>query len=762
MFTVIKMCIRLTVWTVVLLVLGSREAACHVMSESVSVVLHQTNITRLTAKAIHAAGYHLHRVEHLSIMDAPKLDHIAVEDLTKMPNLKSLFITQAPRLHRVAPLPPLPELRTFIITTSGLLEVPNLSHVHDNKKDNSSLAYLQAIDLEGNHIRRLSPHALRVRADQVSLNYNLLEEVPAFAFKNAQISKLSFRGNTKLKHIDDNAFASNLLLRQLDLSNTAITSLPTAGLQNLETLRIEKTPSLKYIPSIYEFQSLQRAYLTHHFHCCAFRFPERHNPTRHKLYETQIALMQAKCANSGGQQKISASRKRRSLEAIKMLISQSNDNNTTKDSLEDDVSTATTSEEYDARLMEEYFSDSGSWEDEDDQGEFHEPVNNTLGSGLGVAISAECGNFSISPRKVECTPIPDALNPCEDVMGWSWLRASVWFVIAAAVVGNVAVLLVLLTNHTEITVPRFLMCHLAFSDLCTGLYLFMLAVVDLRSYGEFFNYAYDWQYGVGCKIAGFLSVFSGQLSVITLTIVTLERWFAITYAIYLERRISLAAAAKIMMGGWLYSFLMAGLPLVGVSDYSSTSICLPVESKDIGDAVYQGGIFMVSALAWVTIVVCYVQIYRSLGGGESYGGRGAAAAAERRIANKMALLIGTDLLCWAPVAFFGITALAGVPLVDVSHGKVLLVFFYPLNACANPFLYAILTKQYRRDLITLIARTGHCTWLVEKYKLAATPPPTAHTNPSAPAQLMPLVDSVTYQRSQSQYSQYKDSSEVPL
>lgn len=350
---------------------------------------------------------------------------------------------------------------------------------------------------------------------------------------------------------------------------------------------------------------------------------------------------------------------------------------------------------------------------------------------------------------MNCFPLPDALNPCEDVMGWSWLRASVWFVISAAIVGNVAVLLVLLTNHAELTVPRFLMCHLAFSDLCTGLYLFMIAVVDLRSYGEFFNYAYNWQYGVGCKIAGFLSVFSGQLSVFTLTIVTLERWFAITYAIYLERRISLSAAAKIMIAGWIFSFLMAGLPLIGVSDYSSTSICLPVESKDIGDVAYQGGLFMTNAVAWVTIVICYVQIYRSLGGGgESYGGRGAAAAAERKIANKMALLIGTDLLCWAPVAFFGVTALAGVPLVDVSHGKVLLVFFYPLNACANPFLYAILTKQYRRDFMTLVARTGQCNWLVEKYKLATTPPPTAQTYPSAPASV-PLVD---YKRSQSQVS----------
>ncbi|XP_068633155.1 lutropin-choriogonadotropic hormone receptor-like isoform X2 [Battus philenor] len=710
-----------------------------------SVVLVQTNITRLTARAIHAAGYHLHRVEHLSIIDAPKLEHIAVEDLSKMPNLKSFFITQAPRLHRIAPLPPLPELRTFIITTSGLLEVPNLSHVHDHSKVYTSLPYLQAVDLEGNHIKRIPAHALRVRADQVSLNYNLIEEVPAHAFKNAQISKLSFRGNTKLRRLDDLAFAGNLLLRQLDLSSTAIASLPTKGLEKLEILRIEKTPSLKYIPSIYEFQQLQKAYLTHHFHCCAFAFPERHNPARHALYETQKAIMAQRC-----QQLSAVQRRRRSQESSRIYkFGVENAEETIADN-----SAATTSEEYDLN-SEEYFSDTGSFED-DEQGDFHELVNNTLSN--GVAYFAACGNFSLSRRKVECSPLPDALNPCEDVMGWSWLRASVWFVITAAVVGNIAVLMVLLTNHAELTVPRFLMCHLAFSDLCTGVYLFMIAVVDLRSYGEFFNYAYSWQYGVGCKIAGFLSVFSGQLSVFTLTIVTLERWFAITYAIYLERRISLSTAAKIMIGGWLFSFLMAGLPLVGVSDYSSTSICLPVESVGVGDAVYQGSLFLTNAIAWVTIVVCYVQIYRSLGGGgESYGGRGAAAAAERRIANKMALLIGTDLLCWAPVAFFGVTALAGVPLVDVSHGKVLLVFFYPLNACANPFLYAILTKQYRRDLITMIARTGKCDWLIEKYKLAATPPPTGHTNPSAPAPLMPLID---YNRSHSQVS--KENGEVVL
>ncbi|XP_063364540.1 lutropin-choriogonadotropic hormone receptor isoform X1 [Cydia amplana] len=725
---------RLQMFAVLFLILLSRRA----LGELVTVELYKPNITSLTAHAIHAAGYHLHTVGHLTIRDAPLLEHVKVEDLTKMPNLKSLYITQAPKLQRVAPLPALPELLTFMITTSGLVEVPNLSHVHENRV-NTSAAYLQAIDLEGNHIRRIPAHALRVRAAQVSLNYNLIEEVPAHAFKFAEISKLSFRGNMNLKRLDENAFAGNLVLRQLDLSNTAITSLPIKGLEKLEILKIERTPALKYIPSIYDLQSLKEAHLTHHFHCCAFAFPERHDPARHALYELYIKQLKQKCAQDA--RDASAERRQRSLEPIRKfdtqrLMAQLQGNS------EEDESTATTSEDYSPNMFDFDYSGDVSSEYGDEM--FHEAVNTT------GAEMLECGNFSTKLRVVNCTPLPDALNPCEDVMGWTWLRASVWFVVAAAVVGNLAVLIVLLANRSELTVPRFLMCHLAFSDLCTGIYLFMLAVVDLQSYGAFFNYAYDWQYGTGCKIAGFLSVFSGQLSVFTLTIVTLERWFAITFAIYLERRISLGTAAKIMIGGWLFSIHMAGLPLAGVSDYSSTSICLPVKSSSTSDALYQGSLFLFNAVAWVIIVVCYVGIYRSLGGGgEKYGGRAAAAAAERRIAIKMALLIGTDALCWAPVAFFGVTALAGVPLVDVSHGKVLLVFFYPLNACANPFLYAILTKQYRRDLINLIARSGRCNWLVERYKLAATPPATAHTQQSAPAPLLPLVQ---YGRSTSQIS----------
>ncbi|KAF4522240.1 hypothetical protein B566_EDAN009084 [Ephemera danica] len=108
-------------------------------------------------------------------------------------------------------------------------------------------------------------------------------------------------------------------------------------------------------------------------------------------------------------------------------------------------------------------------------------------------VQVYCGNISRTPRDVVCRPIPDAFNPCEDLMGNWWLRVAVWVVVVAAVLGNLAVLLVLLSSKFRMTVPKFLMCNLALADLCMGTYLLLIAAMDARSIGAYFNYAIDWQ-----------------------------------------------------------------------------------------------------------------------------------------------------------------------------------------------------------------------------------------------------------------------------
>ncbi|XP_046986854.1 thyrotropin receptor-like [Schistocerca americana] len=211
--------------------------------------------------------------------------------------------------------------------------------------------------------------------------------------------------------------------------------------------------------------------------------------------------------------------------------------------------------------------------------------------------------------------------------------------------------------------------------------------------------------GPGCQVAGFLTVFASELSVYTLTVITGERWYAITHALHLDRRLRLGTAGRVMAAGWLYAVSMAALPLLGVSGYSRTSICLPMENRDAGDTAYLATLLLVNALAFALVCACYARIYCAIRGS---GGtrRGAAARSDATVAKRMALLVFTDFACWAPVAFFGLTALAGRPLLGVPRAKILLVCFYPLNACANPVLYALLTKQYRRDLRALLGRGG--------------------------------------------------------
>ena len=146
------------------------------------------------------------------------------------------------------------------------------------------------------------------------------------------------------------------------------------------------------------------------------------------------------------------------------------------------------------------------------------------GEGFDYAL---CGDPPAHRQAVACVPEPDALNPCEDVMSQGFLRVSVWAVSLLAILANLLVLLVLLTSHRRLSVTRFLICHLAFADFCMGAYLLLIASVDAYTRSHYYRHAIAWQTGPGCRLAGALSVFSCELSVYTLTAITLQRWHAI-------------------------------------------------------------------------------------------------------------------------------------------------------------------------------------------------------------------------------------------
>ena len=289
--------------------------------------------------------------------------------------------------------------------------------------------------------------------------------------------------------------------------------------------------------------------------------------------------------------------------------------------------------------------------------------------------------------------------PCEDLFGWWTLRCGVWVVFLMALLGNGVVVIVLLFGRSKIDVPRFLVCNLAVADFFMGVYLGILALVDTVTLDEFKAYAIPWQTSWGCQLAGFLGVLSSELSVYTLAVITLERNYAITHAMHLNKRLSLKHAAYIMTIGWSFALTMALMPLVGISDYRKFAVCLPFEIEDsTWSLAYVVFLILINGVAFFVLMGCYLRMYCAIRGSQAWNSN------DSRIAKRMALLVFTDFLCWAPIAFFSLTAVSGVHLISLEQAKVFTIFVLPLNSCANPFLYAIFTKQFKKDCVLLCKR----------------------------------------------------------
>ncbi|XP_050296443.1 follicle-stimulating hormone receptor-like [Anthonomus grandis grandis] len=672
------------------------------------IISETRNITVITSEAMEA---YRGRLQDVILSDLPNLRVIEEGAFANISNLRTIYIYNAPQIKFIYGLlkgVSSSHFRSLRIVNTGLHEVPELHYL---PAENT----LFLLDLDHNKIEKLHSNSIKVSAQQVTLNFNDISSIEDYAFNGSQIGKLHITANPKLTEIGEFAFQGLMNLRELDLSQTSIKTLPYFGLETLEVLKIRDTSSLHTIPSLYDLQSLKMAKLTHHFHCCAFKYPKQHSPVKHAVYEQnmrQICIQNQKTVGQTNNYK----KRKRSLEYSEDTASYIRGKvpNFTLNVFLAPHPNSVPRKPLTGVFMDHQKPRESDYVEEDDMGTFHSSptlINDT-------PIEVFCGNISFKLQTVQCSPAPNALNPCEDIMGFTWLRNSVWFVVILAVVGNIAVIIVIWFSKTEVNVSRFLICNLAFADLCMGLYLLLIASMDFHSVGSYFNFAYDWQYGIGCQIAGFLTVFAGHLSIFTLTIVTLERWFAIKYAIDLTKRIRLSTAVKIMTCGWIYSIVMAACPLVGVSNYSSTSICLPMEVKSILDKAYLYAIFVINGLSLGIIVFCYTQIYLSLG----YETRRVSHKGEMTIAKKMALLIFIDFATYTPVAFFGLCALVGFPLIDITKSKILLVFFYPLNSCANPYLYALMTSQYRQDLYMITSRCGMCKKKAQKYSIRQDTP----------------------------------------
>ena len=307
---------------------------------------------------------------------------------------------------------------------------------------------------------------------------------------------------------------------------------------------------------------------------------------------------------------------------------------------------------------------------------------------------------------VRCSPPRDPFNPCKNLLDPWILKIAIWAVWVLALLGNGAVLFIGIASRDKLESYEVLICALAVADILMAVYLAFLAIVDVRTFGSsFYQSALDWQLGSGCKAAGFIAVFSSELSIYLLVMLTLERVYTLSHSFNQNERKRRRVTVGLCILGCLLAAVLAVLPIADVNSYNHVAVCLPYLTESFKDRFYIGFILTLNFVGFLIILFSYIYIFwiacRSAPPGNNVQRRKDVLVASFRIA----VVIITAFLCWAPIAVIGYWAIGGVDLVDASQARYFIVFVYPLNACINPFIYAFFTKRFRNKLCNIFQRS---------------------------------------------------------
>ena len=280
------------------------------------------------------------------------------------------------------------------------------------------------------------------------------------------------------------------------------------------------------------------------------------------------------------------------------------------------------------------------------------------------------------------------------------LYVCIWILGSIALVGNAFVLTWRLKTKSENKVHSLLLLNLAIADFLMGIYMIIIAGVDVFYRGRYFIYNDSWKHSPLCQFCGFLSTISSEASVFILTIMTADRYVTIVHP-FKHIGLSVRGTYVALFVTWLVAFILAGVPLTGIDYfkefYARSGVCLPLQltaDKPIG---WQYSVFLFLALnfaSFMLIFFLYLVMFFKIQKTREMSGAGNAVSS---IGTRMVFIVLTDFCCWIPIIIIGIASLLGMEASPTVYAWIA-VFVLPLNSALNPILYTISTANFRRKL----------------------------------------------------------------
>uniref|UniRef100_A0A2C9KX86 G-protein coupled receptors family 1 profile domain-containing protein n=1 Tax=Biomphalaria glabrata TaxID=6526 RepID=A0A2C9KX86_BIOGL len=299
----------------------------------------------------------------------------------------------------------------------------------------------------------------------------------------------------------------------------------------------------------------------------------------------------------------------------------------------------------------------------------------------------------------QCETEKQPLSTCEDLIGDFLKRVLLWIVAICAVFGNMITLgyRILFERATlHLTYVLFVTC-LGVSDLLMGVYLVIIASVDVVYRDVYIVHEMSWKQSTLCEIAGTLATMSSETSTFFILLITLERFLTIRFP-FGEHKISKLGKYIVISFAWCLGFFLSIVPLIypEMSLYATSETCLafPLRKSNGIAWAYSVTVFLfLNSILFVVIAIGQFLIFITISQHSSKFKTESQASARRAdnitVALKLSVVVLSNFICWFPVCVMGIrTVVSDYEVTRETYGWIIALVL-PINSALNPVLYTL-------------------------------------------------------------------------
>ena len=295
-----------------------------------------------------------------------------------------------------------------------------------------------------------------------------------------------------------------------------------------------------------------------------------------------------------------------------------------------------------------------------------------------------------------CHAPSDEVSSCEALLRSVTYRVFLSVFAALSLLGNASsfVYRVFIQRKQKKLSFDVFVAHLCVADFLMGVYLAVIGVVDRLYQGTYLWEDTSWKDSVACKVAGFVSLVSNEVSALIIALITMDRFLVLRFP-FSNFRFEARSAQVACFSVWMLGVLLAGLPLLSLTDgwrfYGQTGICipLPVTRSDFPGHSYAFGVMIVANFVlFVVIAAGQVFIYWSIHINAMSSSQTTRQSHDLIIARRLLTVAMSDFLCWFPIGLLGLLASSGTP-ISGEVNVAMAIFVLPFNSALNPFLYTL-------------------------------------------------------------------------